>query len=150
MQTFLPYPDFEKTAKVLDRARLGKQRVEVIQILNALTDPTKGWANHPATKMWKGREYQLTRYGLAMCKEWARRGYSNELSLPQLEAYLYLFRDNDYDQRMPWWMGMPKFHTRHRLMLVWKDEAHYLPLFDDISAKPRREPVYYWPKENPT
>lgn len=30
MQTFLPYPDFVESASVLDRQRLGKQRVEVI------------------------------------------------------------------------------------------------------------------------
>ena len=33
MQTFLPYPDFARSAAVLDRQRLGKQRVEVLQIL---------------------------------------------------------------------------------------------------------------------
>lgn len=32
MQTFLPYADFEKTAKCLDYKRLGKQRVEAWQI----------------------------------------------------------------------------------------------------------------------
>ena len=36
MQTFLPYADFERTAAVLDVRRLGKQRVEVLQICNAL------------------------------------------------------------------------------------------------------------------
>lgn len=33
MITFLPYPDFEKSAKVLDWRRLGKQRPETKQIL---------------------------------------------------------------------------------------------------------------------
>lgn len=37
MQTFLPYPDFEQSAKCLDNRRLGKQRVEVLQLLIALT-----------------------------------------------------------------------------------------------------------------
>jgi Pyrimidine dimer DNA glycosylase len=36
VQTFLPYPDFARTAAVLDDRRLGKQRVEVLQILNAM------------------------------------------------------------------------------------------------------------------
>lgn len=48
MQTFLPYPSFAESARVLDRQRLGKQRVEVLQLLRALTGQTKGWANHPA------------------------------------------------------------------------------------------------------
>ncbi len=37
MQTFLPYADFERSAAVLDRQRLGKQRVETLQIFQALT-----------------------------------------------------------------------------------------------------------------
>ncbi len=31
VQTFLPYPDFCGTALVLDRKRLGKQRVEALR-----------------------------------------------------------------------------------------------------------------------
>ncbi|HET9348893.1 MAG TPA: pyrimidine dimer DNA glycosylase/endonuclease V, partial [Arthrobacter sp.] len=31
MQTFLPFPDFQQSAAALDRARLGKQRVEALQ-----------------------------------------------------------------------------------------------------------------------
>ena len=33
MQTFLPYADFLASAKALDQKRLGKQRVETIQVL---------------------------------------------------------------------------------------------------------------------
>ncbi|HYN29619.1 MAG TPA: pyrimidine dimer DNA glycosylase/endonuclease V [Dermatophilaceae bacterium] len=47
MQTFAPYADFEATARALDAKRLGKQRVEVIQIVRALTVP--GYALSPAT-----------------------------------------------------------------------------------------------------
>jgi hypothetical protein len=31
VQTFLPYADFERSARVLNPQRLGKQRVETIQ-----------------------------------------------------------------------------------------------------------------------
>ena len=41
MQTFLPYASFEESAKVLDRQRLGKQRVECLQIFNALAGDKK-------------------------------------------------------------------------------------------------------------
>ena len=37
MQTFLPFADFRKSAAALDNARLGKQRVECLQILRALS-----------------------------------------------------------------------------------------------------------------
>lgn len=36
MQTFLPFPDFEESAYALDPRRLGKQRVENLQIMQAL------------------------------------------------------------------------------------------------------------------
>lgn len=38
MQTFLPYANAAQSARVLDTARLGKQRVECLQILATLTD----------------------------------------------------------------------------------------------------------------
>ena len=38
VNTFLTHPDFRKSASRLDRARLGKQRVEAQQILNILVD----------------------------------------------------------------------------------------------------------------
>ncbi len=37
MQTFIPYPDFHRSAEVLDMKRLGKQRVETFQVLGGLT-----------------------------------------------------------------------------------------------------------------
>src|SRR5215207_9940015 len=77
MQTFTPYSGFETTARALDSKRLGKQRVEVIQIVRALTVPGYAWASHPAVLMWKDQEEALGRYGLAMCEEWTRRGFAD-------------------------------------------------------------------------
>ena len=54
MQTFLPFKSFQKTAKCLDYRRLGKQRVETMQILKALSQENYGWKNHPATKNVEG------------------------------------------------------------------------------------------------
>ena len=48
MQTFLPVPDFAESARLLDPARLGKQRVETLQVLRAIELPDYGWASHPA------------------------------------------------------------------------------------------------------
>ena len=48
MQTFLPYASFIKSAQCLDDKRLGKQRVECLQILKAIKDVNYGWRNHPA------------------------------------------------------------------------------------------------------
>ena len=64
MQTFLPYSSFNKSLKVLDWRRLGKQRVEAMQILNVLLErtETKGWRNHPITRMSEGYEPALQLY----------------------------------------------------------------------------------------
>ena len=35
MQTFLPYENFAASAAVLDNKRLGKQRVETLQVIKA-------------------------------------------------------------------------------------------------------------------
>ncbi|MFP3464126.1 pyrimidine dimer DNA glycosylase/endonuclease V [Leifsonia sp. SIMBA_070] len=53
VQTFLPYPSFARSVRVLDRARMGKQRVEALQVLRAITVPGYGWRNHPVAKMWR-------------------------------------------------------------------------------------------------
>src|SRR3954469_7896888 len=53
MQTFLPVADFEESARLLDSPRLGKQRVETLQVLRALELPDYGWANHPVATMWR-------------------------------------------------------------------------------------------------
>ena len=78
MQTFLPFPDYNKSAKALDYRRLGKQRVECKQILKAL-DGSSGWKSHPAVLMWKGYEYQLCLYAITICEEWVFRGYKDNL-----------------------------------------------------------------------
>ena len=46
VQTFLPDPDFVATARLLDGRRLGKQRVEALQILRALHRQSYGWKAH--------------------------------------------------------------------------------------------------------
>lgn len=86
MQTFVPLPDFADTMAVLDRRRLGKQRVETFQILATLLRiPTldgkirDGWRHHPAVKMWRGHEVSLARYGLAACDAWSSRGHQDNM-----------------------------------------------------------------------
>jgi hypothetical protein len=121
MQTFLPYPDFEKSAKALHFKHLGKQRVETKQIFNALTQ-NKGWVHHPATKMWAGYEYQLLQYGKAICEEWIGRGYNDSL-LEQFTAAQVGLKDTG----LPPWMGTKMFHEAHR-------SNHAYPVFSQQSV----------------
>lgn len=118
MQTFLPYPSFSESARVLDRQRLGKQRVEVMQLLKALRDGG-GWANHPATKMWRGHTRYLALYGLAICDEWISRGYKDTCR----ERIAFEF--SRHCGVPPAWLGDPEFHASHRSNLLRKAPEHY-------------------------
>lgn len=120
MQTFLPYNDFRDSARVLDRQRLGKQRVETLQLLRALAGETKGWVNHPAAKMWRGYENALAIYGAAMCDEWTRRGYKDSC-----REKILAYRDYTTAVVVPPWLGREDFHASHRSNLLRKDAKYY-------------------------
>jgi hypothetical protein len=119
MQTFLPVPDFAETARILDDARLGKQRVEAFQIVRTLDGVTKGWRNHPAVRMWRGYEAALIEYGLAICTEWDGRGHADTVRRK--------LADHARDARTvtPPWVGDDALHASHRSNLLRKDPAFY-------------------------
>src|SRR4051794_3099922 len=125
MQTFLPYADFDATAAVLDDRRLGKQRVETMQILRALVFPSyRGWKNHPATKMWRGFAAALVAYGVALCREWERRGRADAVRATLLEFSGGTEPDVGGLRaagRLPPWLGSAEFHRSHRSSLVHKE-----------------------------
>lgn len=148
MQTFVPYSDFEASARALDVKRLGKQRVEVIQIVRALTVPGYGWASHPAVLMWKGYEEALGRYGLTMCDVWVELGFGDtcaatiayDLRLIGIES-IRSYAELAEAQALPSWLADPAVHRSHQSSLVRKEPEHYGPMFpgvpDDIA--------YLWP-----
>lgn len=138
MQTFLPLPSFVKSAKVLDYRRLGKQRVEAKQILQAnLKEGSTSWRNHPATLMWKDDLQALAHYGLAMCREWIARGYKDTTS-----SYFvsHIFGPLT-DDLLPWWFGMEDFHASHRAALLFKDQQYY----GQFGWQETPELKYVWP-----
>jgi hypothetical protein len=124
MQTFLPYADFQKSAQCLDRARLGKQRVECLQILQALTGERKGWTNHPATKMWKGNEVWLVDYAITICREWLLRGYK-DTCLQKIHLIILNWDTLKINKTTPCWLGDQDFHDRHKSNLLRKAPEHY-------------------------
>jgi Pyrimidine dimer DNA glycosylase len=149
MQTFLPYPDFLESAKVLDQKRLGKQRVETIQVLRGLTVPGYGWRHHPAVLMWRGYEEALVRYGLAMCEVWTATGRADTCAVtlvadlrertgvgtvrtqPQLARIVAL----------PPWLGDEELHRSHQSALIRKDPNFYRPIFGNVPD----DLPYVWP-----
>lgn len=132
MQTFLPYASFNLTTKCLDWRRLGKQRVECKQILNALIAQSGGWKNHPAVLMWKGFEEALKEYSNSMIREWIERGYNNNMELYPIKKANLIY---------PPWLGLDVFHASHRSNLLRKDPVHYGQF--GWAEGPNLE--YYWP-----
>jgi hypothetical protein len=144
MQTFLPYKDFKKSAEALDYRRLGKQRVEAMQIINAITGiPRKdgkvyrGWVNHPCSVMWRNNVPALMHYCNVMIKEWKKRGYNNTMKLYDVSGP---------DVELPSWVGNEDYHASHRANLLrkeieyykdhgWKDDPKDPYLWKDVEGK---------------
>ena len=134
MQTFLPYPNFKKSVEILDYKRLGKQRVETFQVLNILLGrtSTKGWVNHPVTKMWRGYESALQTYQNFTIQEWIKRGYKNNMPFESILV----------ETKMPPWIGDERLHRSHRSNLLRKDWEYYSVYFNEDPSLP-----YFWPTE---
>ncbi|MBB2987768.1 MSMEG_6728 family protein [Terracoccus luteus] len=139
MQTFVPHVDFERSARALDVKRLGKQRVEVIQIVRALTVPGYAWKNHPAVLMWRGHEEALGRYGLVMCDVWVDLGFDDTCAATIVDdlATAGISPVRTYDElaaagALPPWLFDDDVRRSHRSALVRKDADHYRPQFPDV------------------
>lgn len=148
MQTFLPYPDFARSAAVLDPARLGKQRVETLQILRALELFDYGWSNHPAVGMWRGHTPALVSYGLACVGEWTREGRADATG-PLIAEFAPQVVGRGQSELtsaglMPPWLGDERLHLSHRSALLRKDPDFYRAVFD-TTATPDDLP-YHWPE----
>ena len=142
MQTFLPYDDFNRTARCLDTKRLGKQRVECLQIYKSLTISTYRWKQHPAVKMWAGYEFCLLAYALVICEEWIARGYKDTV-LKQIQAeYIQQVIGNDH-MLVPKWFGLAEFHDSHKSALLFKNPTHYGVFNWNVEPKLQ----YYWPPQ---
>ena len=150
MQTFLPAADFAETARLLDSPRLGKQRVETLQILRALELPDYGWARHPAVRMWRGRTPALVAYGRAMVREWRARGFADSTDGQIAEFAPDLAGVGQAELAvaglLPSWVGDEKLHRSHRSNLLAKDPDFYRAAFAErFGAEPDDLP-YVWPE----
>src|SRR3712207_2188532 len=150
MQTFLPVADFEESARLLDSPRLGKQRVETLQVLRALELPDYGWTSHPVVRMWRGRTPALVAYGLATVRIWRERGFADTthtliaefapdvVGVPQEE----LARAG----MLPSWVGDEALHLSHRSNLLAKEPDFYGPLFQPLFGAEPDDLPYLWPE----
>jgi len=148
MQTFIPYDCFYKSAESLDQKRLGKQRVECLQLLNSIrasktNTPYRGWKNHPCRKMWyTGPEFDhsnaLVNYGIAVCEVWRARGYK-DTCLEKISAH----RDKSLHEDIPYWFGREDIHLSHKSKLIQKHPDYYRPQWPDVIDTLE----YLWPVE---
>jgi hypothetical protein len=150
MQTFITdTPEWAWGVDFLDQKRLVKQLLECRQIMAALAGETKGWVNHPATKMWRGKEAQLFKYSLEVAKEMANRGYEYRNNLRNID---YLFYKNvdlggDVDGRFSEY-DLNRIIYTHRGRLYEKDPEYYLHWYPYADFKKYvccDRCNYYWP-----
>jgi hypothetical protein len=140
MQTFLIDKDLQNSSQLLDYRRLGKQRVEAIQVADVLlrkagllNDGKKGWINHVVLSYWYNEEGNwlpaLLDYTQVTIDEWISRGYKNTIDLTKwrnlVGQYPYLFRfDNP-----PWAKYADEIILTHRAKLLQKDTVYYMNTF---------------------
>ncbi|MCS7133323.1 MAG: pyrimidine dimer DNA glycosylase [Candidatus Caldarchaeum sp.] len=148
MQIFRPYVDWTKSAAVLDDLRLGKQRVEAKQVINAflrklglINDGLKGWLTHPIVLLYfnGGKPYLDDVIGFfnACVMEWKKRGKQNNLSLNDIKHLI---------ERVEKTSGTPVTHVHeieYRRILLMKDPKHYVKVFpqNEILEVLEAEPV---------
>ena len=146
MQTFLPFASFDESARVLDSPRLGKQRVETLQILRALVVPTYGWQRHPAVGMWRNHVPALTAYGLAMTTAWTDRGFADSVADQLVEfAPEVAGRPQSWLAQqglLPAWIGDERVHESHRSKLITKEPEFYRSRFPGTPEGLE----YFWPE----
>lgn len=138
VNTFLPYANFNKCAKVLDDKRLGKQRVEAKQIITILSGQASStaWLSHPAVLMWKGHLKALQLYYNTIVNEWIRRGFTNNMPIFKIKG----------DVPMPWFIGNKSFHLSFQANLLRKNLAYYSKYFKEVPKKYILY-TYIWPSK---
>lgn len=145
MQTFLPYPDFAACAAALDPRRLGKQRVEVLQVWRAMTRPGYGWRHHPVVRMWSGYAEALVCYGLEVCAAWSAAGHADTVAATLRAEFGGVVRSQQElaaAGEVPPWLGWEPLHRSHRAALLRKDPAWYGARF---GADLPSDLPYEWP-----
>lgn len=154
MITFLPDPNFAKTASILDNKRLLNQRNEALTLVRNLVGEQTGWKNHPACKMWRGYAGAVIQYGFYICREIRNRGYTSEIANP-LPFVVILIETHQNFVALPWWFDreskeyLDKVCASHRSNLLRKDPEFYgkygwsepdnLPYFWPIVGQPQQE-----------
>lgn len=104
----------------LDKTRLNKQRLEAQQIYTALVTG-QGWANHPATLMWRGYLELLSHYHNICLYLWLLLGGNSSATL-----LFTKYEINDLPpEEIPWWFGWSALAESHVSSLLRKHPFYY-------------------------
>ena len=166
MQTFLPFINFDKSAHVLDNKRLGKQRVEGLQILNTLKKGPWHCPNcnqkvthfnpHKTGHHCYNCEAPLKRtpwYNHPAVLMWKTHENALVLYVEEIcrEWIKRGFKDSILEKVqafrngeccvLPAWFGNDAFHLSHQSNLLKKDPEHYGQYFIGIPS----DLPYVWP-----
>lgn len=125
MQTFFIDYEYQKTAAVLDKVRLNKQCLEVVDICRSFGGV--GHRNHPITKMWYGYPGALVEYGLVCCHVANKRNINCKWAYSVLNSLAELWR---HTNRPPWHNDV-RLHDSHKSQLLRKG------LYDSVKARLR-------------
>jgi len=132
MQTYLPYPHFDKSAEVLDTKRLGKQIEDCVKILDTLHEVNDtGLENHPLVRMWKFYEVRLSQFGLSCCQEWFERNeIDHELLMRMTDHQVYAEGETT---EFPIWWGDVDIHLQYRRLLIGEDKNFYQAMWPQLK-----------------
>lgn len=153
MQTWIPYPDFTRSAIVLSDAHLNQQRKDAFELLDILIAKREKYSNHNVTRMWRGSEHALWKYLSAMCMEWDDRHQTDNMfnDVAEFMCDALDMGRVDVSNRLyqPWWMGKPGTHQGHRSELLRRDPQHYRDHFgpDESNVLPMMWPEWKPPVE---
>ena len=133
MQTFLPFFNFKRTARLLDSKRLNKQIVEAYQIL---TDRVPN-LNHPAYLMWKNSKGTLQKYILVCCNEYTLR-FNKVHSIYSKMTKKYIDKCDFQKYNL--------LFLSHKVNLLRKDYEYYFSLEKYLEFDLKKYPEgYFWP-----
>lgn len=139
MQTFIIDYNPNISAASLDNKRLGKQRVEALQIADCLLNKESRWVNHPAVKMWRGYEPYLVKvYILTIMNEWESRGFKNTKCAEWWQKLYQIVRNQRI--KVPEWLD-DNFIEAHRSNLIRKLPEFYSSKFPNTESGLE----YIWP-----
>jgi len=140
IQIFLPYPDLNINAKILDEHTLNKQCAATTAILHAIMAVPNGnkWEWNPAVTMWKGNEAFLGHYGHRLFGEWKAMGYPDHWSASVTKMG---FIKQHAVPTAPWWWGHDEFHQYNKAVLLNQNPKWYGQFFKGLPT----DLIGWWP-----